>query len=178
MSVGQRKLTYREYACYPDDVRRHEIIDGEHYVNPAPSTYHQDVSRLIQYQLMTQIELPGHGRVMNAPVDLEITPHDIVQPDLVVVMKDRRIVTPSKIKGVPNLIVEILSPSSDQNDRVLKFSLFERTGVDEYWIVDPEEHVIEQHVLESGRYQMTKHEQEITSQRVVSTATVDLAKVW
>jgi hypothetical protein len=61
------KLGYREYCCFPDDGRRHEIIDGDHYVNPAPSTYHQTVSRRLQHQLYTQIELTGRGVVYNAP---------------------------------------------------------------------------------------------------------------
>lgn len=171
-------MTYREYVCYPDDGNRHEIIDGDHYMNPAPSTYHQDVSRHIQFQLYVQIELTGRGKVLNAPVDLEMTRHDIVQPDLVVVMNDRRIITPTKIKGVPNLIVEILLPSSEKNDRVLKFSLYEKTGVDEYWIVDPVEHLVEQHVLVGGKYQQTIHADSITCRCIQPAASVDLTKVW
>ncbi len=178
MSIGQTKLTYREYACFPEDGRRHEIIDGVHYVNPAPSTYHQTVSRLIQFQLMTQIELTGAGKVFDAPVDLHLTPHDVVQPDIVIVMNDRNIITPTKIKGVPNLVIEILSPSSEKNDRELKFSLYEKSKVDEYWIVDPHDHEVDQHVLVDGKYQMTRHQTSITCQRIEPAAVVDLTKVW
>lgn len=178
MSIGQTKLTYREYACYPEDGRRHEIIDGVHYVNPAPSTYHQTVSRLIQFQLMSQIEMTGRGKVFDAPVDLHLTDHDVVQPDIVMVMNDRNIITPTKIKGVPNLVLEILSPSSEKNDRELKFSLYEKSKVDEYWIVDSDEQEIEQHVLVDGKYQMTRHHESITCQRIEPAAVVDLTKVW
>ncbi|MEM6364559.1 MAG: Uma2 family endonuclease [Planctomycetota bacterium] len=178
MSIDATKLTYSDYCLFPDDGQRHEVIEGEHYVNPAPSPYHQDVSRLIQYQLITQIELPGHGKVFNAPIDLQLTPSDIVQPDLVVVMNDRRIITPTKIKGVPNLVVEILSPSSDANDRGVKFSLYEKTGVDEYWIVNPVEHEVEQHVLISGKYKMTRHQRSIICRCIQPTTHVDLTKVW
>ncbi len=79
MSSGIRTLTYEDYVCYPDDGKRHEIIDGDHSMNAAPSTYHQFVSRRIQFQLYSQIELTDRGSVINAPVDVQLSPHDIVQ---------------------------------------------------------------------------------------------------
>ena len=107
------KLGYSEYCCFPDDGRRHEIIDGDHFTTPAPSTIHQTVSKRLQYQPYTQVELAGLGLVFNAPVDVQLTEHDIVQPDLVVVLKhgadgkDRtRRITPTKIDGVPDLVVD------------------------------------------------------------------------
>lgn len=103
---------YDAYAAIPHDGRRHEILEGEHEVNPAPSLYHQEISRRIQFQLYTQIELKEHGVVINAPIDVQLTDRDIVQPDLVIVTRQRRhIMTPIKIKGVPDLLIEILSPS-------------------------------------------------------------------
>src|SRR5262245_10741234 len=115
------KLGYAHYVCFPDDGRRHEIIDGAHFVNPAPSTYHQTVSKRLQFQLYSQIERAGLGEVFNVPIDVQLSEHDIVQPDLVVVLKAKKtIITPTKIKGVPDLIVEIISVSSADNDRTLK----------------------------------------------------------
>ena len=116
MSITEKNLKprwdYAAYAAIASDGKRHEIIDGEHFVNPAPNLYHQEVSRHIQFQLYTQIELAGLGKVINAPVDLQLSDHDIVQPDLVVVTHSRKhIMTPTKIRGVPDLVVEILSPS-------------------------------------------------------------------
>jgi len=74
----------------------------------------------------------------NAPVDVQLTDHDIVQPDLVVVLGDRtRMITHAKIDGAPDLVVEILSPSTSSNDTALKKHLYERMGVGEYWIADP-----------------------------------------
>jgi Uma2 family endonuclease len=172
------KLTYEQYVCFPDDGRRHEIIDGEHYMNPAPSTYHQTVSRRIQFQLYTQIELKTLGVVYNAPVDLHLSDHDVVQPDLVIVLDDSmQIITPSKIKGVPQLVVEITSPSSDKNDRTLKKKLYERTGVPEYWIVDPFDHVLEQWVLEDGSYVQRQHDDEVIL-TIIGDVSVRLAGVW
>jgi Uma2 family endonuclease len=172
------KLGYREYCCFPDDGRRHEIIDGDHYVNPAPSTYHQTVSRRLQHQLYTQIELTGRGVVYNAPVDVQLTDHDIVQPDLVVVLTSRmQMITPTKIKGVPDLIVEILSPSTASNDATLKKQLYERVGVAEYWIVDPDNHTVEQLVLADGRYERRPAADAIPLS-ILEGVAVRLADVW
>ena len=92
-------------------------------MNSAPSLYHQTVSRRIQFQLYTEIELAELGQVFDAPVDVQLSEHDIVQPDLVIVSKQRRhILTPTKIKGVPDLIVEILSPSDPDRRRKRKRS--------------------------------------------------------
>lgn len=177
-SHTRSKLGYEHYVCFPDDGKRHEIIDGDHYVNPAPSTYHQTVSRRLLFQLYTQIELKKLGVVYNAPVDLQLSDHDIVQPDLVVVLDDSmQIITPTKIKGVPQLIVEILSPSTDVNDRTLKKRLYEQSGTSEYWIVDPLDHVLEQWVLEDGVYVERTHDADVP-RTIVDDVRVNLADVW
>ncbi len=69
----RRKLTYQDYVCFPDDGKRHEVIDGDHFVNPAPGTYHQYVSRRLQFQLYTSIELADLGSVIYAPMDVQLT---------------------------------------------------------------------------------------------------------
>ncbi len=176
---AKSKLGYEHYICYPNDGRRHEIIDGDHYVNPAPTTNHQRFSRRIQFQLYDQIEETGRGEVFDAPCDVQLTDHDIVQPDLIVVMNERRlIITPAKIEGVPDLIVEVLSPTTKKLDRVLKKDLYERVGVPEYWIVDPNDHAVEQFVLREGKYVLEgTHSTRITV-ATIENVRVDLSKVW
>ena len=178
MSTSSTKWDYQSYVTIPDDGRRHEIIHGEHFVNPAPNLYHQTVSRRIQFQLYSIIELSDQGFVFDAPVDLQLSDHDIVQPDLVVVTKSRQhIMTPTKIKGVPDLIVEILSPSNRGHDTQRKRQLYQSHGVSEYWIVDPEEHQVQQLQLVDGVYQEQTHHESI---QMLSPphASVDLCKVW
>ncbi len=173
------KLTYADYARIPEDGKRHEIIDGAHYVNPAQGTYHQKVSRRIQFQRYEQIELPGRGEVYDAPTDLQLSEHDIVQPDLVVVLeRNSSIITPTKIEGIPDLVIEITSKSSVQMDRVLKRDLYRRSGSPEYWVVDPEEHVVEQYVLKEERYELIGRQTTSITARPPVEATVDLTKVW
>lgn len=172
------KLGYAHYVCIPDDGRRHEIINGDHFVNPAPSTYHQTVSKRLQFQLYSQIELQGLGVLFDAPVDVQLSDHDIVQPDLVVVLNVKKtIITPTKIKGIPDLIVEILSPSSQENDRVLKKDLYQRSGVPEYWIVDPFEHSLAQLVLRGPAYELQPPADEIRP-TITQGVLVRLLEVW
>lgn len=175
---SRTKLTYDDYCCYPNDGRRHEIIDGVHYVNPAPSTYHQHVSKRLQYQLYTKIELAGHGVMYDAPVDVHLTDHDVVQPDLVVILNAKKnIVTPAKVKGVPDLLVEILSPSSIDHDRLRKRNLYERCGIPEYWILDPFDHKLEQLVLRGGSYEL-EPESNTVRPTFIEGIVIPLSEVW
>ena len=170
------KLTYQDYRHFPDDGRRHEIIDGEHYVSPSPSTNHQNASRHIQFALYEQIERSGRGHVFNAPMDLELAPVDVVQPDLIVVLDEQRhIVLPSRIRGVPDLLVEILSPSTSERDQTLKRKLYESHGVPEYWIVDVDEQVVHRFILDKGRY---GEAEDFHDTITFAGATVDLTDVW
>lgn len=176
---NKTRYSWAEYVLFPMDGKRHEVVNGDHYMNPAPSPRHQTVSRRLQYQLMTQIEMTGRGFVFNAPTDVEIAPYDIVQPDLIIVMNERKsIIGSRKLKGVPDLIVEILSESNPDYDRVLKFAAYERAGLPEYWIVDPEEKTIHQFVCAGGKLvPRGVHNDEIMPV-VIADVRVSLPEVW
>ncbi len=171
-------LTYEHYVQFPDDGNRHEIIYGAHYMNPAPIPYHQALSRHIQFQLYSALELSGHGQVINAPIDVQFSERDVVQPDIVVVLENNPIITRTKIKGVPDLMVEILSRSTSKNDLGLKKHLYEDNGVPEYWIVDPDEKVIQKYTLVDGAFQ----EPQACAKEIVfaggPNVRVDLTRVW
>ena len=139
MSTKGVKFTYEDYLLFPDDGKRHELIDGEHYMTPAPSTRHQRISR----RLLTAIEefLKDHklGEVFDAPCDVVLSDVDVVQPDLLFISKGRSsIITEKNIQGTPDLIIEILSETTRKTDEVIKRKLYEKYRVREYWIVDPE----------------------------------------
>lgn len=133
------KLTYADYELFPDDGLRHEIIDGEHYVTASPITRHQRISLRLLYLLQSYLETHAIGEVFHAPFDVLLSEIDIVVPDLVYLSKDRaRFLTAKNLQGPPELVVEILSPSTRPRDERLKRDLYERVGVDEYWLVDPD----------------------------------------
>jgi len=173
------KLTYEDYVGFPEDGQRHEVIDGDHYVTPSPELYHQSLSGRIFVQLFRQIEEAGQGRVVSAPMDVLLTKVDIVQPDIVVLLKANEIYAAKNIQCAPDLIVEILSPSTSSRDRTLKKSLYERCGVPEYWIVDPENKVLEQRVLSSeGTYELQDEHREAFDCATIDGVHIDLRKVW
>ena len=172
------KLTYEHYALIPSDGKRHEIIEGDHYVNPATNLFHQTLSRRIQHQLYTQIELEDRGVVFNAPVDVQLHDFSIVQPDLVVVLADNsKILTKPKIDGVPDLMIEILSPSNPKHDREIKMKLYLKSGIREYWIVDPTSEEVEQYQLQNRSYDLIEHD-EIVSLTILDGVSVDISDLW
>ena len=146
-----RKYIYQDYLTWPDE-ERWEIIDGVAYdMSPAPETYHQKiVSRLSS---MFEIALEGKRCVsFPSPCDVVLSDDTVVQPDLLVVCDPGKITT-KNIQGTPDLVIEILSPSTFQKDQETKKDLYERHGVREYIIVDPEPQSVYRYVLsENGTY--------------------------
>jgi Uma2 family endonuclease len=148
------RYSYAEYAGLPPDGRRWELIDGELEVNPAPVTRHQTVSRRLQFELMRQLEETELALIFDAPTDVILSDHDVVQPDLAIVSYSRRqVITQRGIEGPPDIVVEILSTSTRVMDRRVKSVTYARFGVPEYWIVDPDLGLIELYRLaEDGTY--------------------------
>jgi len=146
----KRRLDYDDYAAIPSDRNRWEIIDGEVYVTPAPSPLHQRVSRRLQRILEDYFHPRGLGEVFNAPIDLILTTHDVVQPDLVVASAAQ--ISGRGIEGAPILAVEILSPSTVQHDRAVKARRYAALGVAHFWIVDPSAHRLECYRLAATAY--------------------------
>jgi Uma2 family endonuclease len=146
-------LTYDEYRLLPDDGKRYELMDGDLFVSPAPSTRHQTVSRRLQFALMQALEVPGIAQVFNAPCDVIFEPTSVVQPDLAIVSAARaHLITARAIEGVPEVLVEILSPGGSDRDEHLKKRLYERHGVPEYWLVEPEHGFISVWRIDGGSY--------------------------
>jgi len=148
-------MTYREFCEVPEDGKRHELIEGEHIVTPAPNPWHQTVSRRLQFTLMQQLELPGIAYVFNAPVDVILSDEDVFEPDLVVFRtSSRRMITKRGIEGRPDLVVEIFSPSTKSQDRYLKGTAYAHWKIPEYWLVDPDHGWVEVYRLEGNRYHL------------------------
>jgi Uma2 family endonuclease len=140
MVATLRPLTYDDLLEMPDDGNRREVLGGELLVNPAPRRDHQMISANLDWILQRFLRSSEAGRIFTHPVDLYLGRHDIVQPDLVVIRNARLgIYRPEGIiDAPPDIVVEILSPSTRGIDLVRKMALYARSGVPEYWIADPE----------------------------------------
>jgi Uma2 family endonuclease len=135
--TGRRKLTYQDYVEIPEDLQRHEILDGEHYVSPSPSMTHQRIAGRLHLKLATFVEAHELGDVFFAPFDVLLSPHDIAQPDLLFIARaNLDILTDLNVQGAPNLVIEILSDSTRRTDETVKLRRYGLLGVEEYWIFD------------------------------------------
>ena len=134
------KLTYDDFVLFPDDGRRHELIDGEHYVTPSPNVRHQRIAWNLSGMLWTYLQQHPVGTFFAAPLDIVLSDFDVVEPDLLFVSAARtsKVITPQNLRGAPDLVIEIGSPATRRRDETIKRRLYERFGVVEYWIVDPD----------------------------------------
>jgi len=138
------KLTYEDFLQFPDDGRRHELIDGEHYVTPSPNTRHQRISGRLYLLIGNWLQEHPVGQLFYAPFDVVFSNIDVVEPDLLYMSNERaaEVLTEEHVRGVPELVIEIASPGTRRRDETLKRRLYERSGVTEYWVVDPDVDVV------------------------------------
>lgn len=135
----RKKLTSAEFLLLPDDGKRHELIDGVHYVTPSPKVGHQELVGRLHLAIGNFLATRRHlGRVFLARLDVVMSNYDVVEPDLLFVAGDQQsIITEANVQGSPALVVEVLSPSTRRRDEGIKRRLFDQKGVREYWLVDP-----------------------------------------
>jgi Uma2 family endonuclease len=144
MASPQTRWTAAMVRALPDDGFRHEVIDGEHIVTPAPSWTHQRALRELVRRLLPYLEQHDVGELLFAPADIEFDEHNMVEPDLFVFPRSNASM-PRAWEDVSELllVVEVLSPSTARTDHVRKRRLYERHRVPEYWIVDVDRRVVE-----------------------------------
>jgi Uma2 family endonuclease len=149
-----KRWTYEDYYKLDDD-QRYEIISGELLMAPAPDTWHQDWSRKL-FRLIDQVVAKNAlGEVFYAPIDIVLDEENTVQPDIVfIAAPNLHIIQRRAIFGVPDLLVELVSPASVRRDRYEKKELYARFGVKEHWIGDPANKSLEILTLKEGRYQL------------------------
>ncbi len=156
VTSGQGVWTYEDYLSLPDDGKRYEIIEGRLYMSNAPSFEHQSVVLEIATAFQNLARARQLGQVIVAPfeVHLSVTSRP-VQPDILFVKATRWPKGPVKFfEGAPDLIVEVLSPSTMRLDRYIKFEVYEKIGVPEYWIVDPVAKTVEVYTRKDREYEL------------------------
>jgi Uma2 family endonuclease len=174
-------LTYEDLVNLPEDGKRYEILDGDLVVTASPITRHQRVSRNLEVAVHLHVRENGIGEVFDAPIDVLLDRHTIVVPDLVFVSTARSaIIQRHGIVGRPDLLVEILSPSTAERDRDTKAKLYARFGVDHYWIVDAENEVLQVHVRDDTSYRapVIYRGREVVHPAPFPGFALDLGTVW
>ena len=147
------RFTYQDYLRFPEDGKRYEIIEGELLMTPAPLTNHQHISVTLTFLLKTFLVENPIGELFHAPFDVVLSDFDVVQPDHIVVLNEQNhIVTDTSVRGAPDFVIEILSPSNRRLDLKRKRSLYEKFGVKEYWIIDPELKTIQKLLSRDGKF--------------------------
>ena len=179
--AGEIILTYEDYLRLPDDGKRYEILEGVLHVVPSPTTRHQRISRELEFMIYEYVNRHGLGEVFDAPLDIVFSRTSIIQPDLIYVSRERQaVITEKHIAGAPDLVVEILSPSSSASDRVTKAQVYARYGVPYYWVVDPDKRAVEEFRLERGIYMLIRswEDEEVFAPEIFPGLNVDLRKIW
>ena len=136
------KLTYEDYRKTPED-ERYELLDGELLMTAAPNIAHQRVSSRLERRLAAFVEEKGLGEIFRAPTDVVLSDTDVVQPDILFVSKGQAdIITADDVQGAPDLVVEVLSPSTARRDWRDKLDLYSKHGVREFWLADPQTEIV------------------------------------
>ena len=176
-----KRNTYADYSAWDGD-ERWELINGVPYaMSPGPSEGHQSVLLKLARQLGDYLD-GKPCKVFVAPFDVRLNANTyddtVVQPDILVVCDDSKLDGKSCV-GAPDLVIEILSPSTALKDKNLKFKKYLEAGVREYWIADPDSKTISAHILDNGRYYVTSYAEADTAPvQVLEGCEIDLAKVF
>jgi Uma2 family endonuclease len=145
------KLTYEDYCRAPDD-KRYELLNGELMMVPAPNTKHQEILGRLHVELHRFVQEHELGKVYVAPLDVVLSDTDVVQPDVLFISRARADrITDANIQGAPDLVIEILSPSTADKDLGKKHELYGSRGVLEYWIIDPVAETVTVHRQRDGK---------------------------
>jgi len=181
MTTQAKPVTYDDYLSLPDDGKKYEIIDGELIMSPSPGTDHQKISIRLAHILFSHVSSKKLGEVFEAPIDIVLSMTDVVQPDIVFISSERTdIITKKNIIAAPDLVMEIISESTETLDRVTKKNLYERYGVREYWIVNPETRVVEQYILKEKSFESKGKfsDDQVVDVQVIPDLSIDLKTIF
>ena len=146
------KFTHADLLVMPDDGKRREIVDGELFVTPSPLSKHQLIVSIIASAFFLYLDDHPIGRLFMAPLDVIFGEYDVLEPDLLFILNEHRGIIQDWVRGAPDLVIEVLSPTTARQDRGPKLKAYARFGVPEYWIVDPDNRAVEVYRLAQAGY--------------------------
>src|SRR5438094_7241370 len=155
MVIGTR-FTHADLLVMPDDGKRREIVDGEWFVTPSPLSKHQLIVSRIAAALFLYLNAHPIGKLFTAPLDVIFGDYDVLEPDLLFVLNEHRGIIQDWVRGAPDLVIEVLSPSTARQDRGPKLKAYARFGVPECWIVDPDQQAVEVYRLTRQVYELAQ----------------------
>lgn len=173
-------FTKLDYDLLPEGAP-YQLIGGKLIMTPAPVPNHQKISRNLEFIILTWLKQNDFGEVYDSPIDVELNETTIVQPDLLIIKKERLdIIKEKRIVGAPDVVIEILSFENAYYDLRKKFKIYENAGIPEYWIVDPEIKSIEIYGNESRKYKKIKEVEKegFIESEVLNGLSVDLNEVF
>lgn len=176
----KERYTYEDYLNIADD-KRYELIEGGLIMVPAPVTYHQKISRELEFELLKFVKENNLGEVFDAPCDVVLSNENVVQPDILFISKERlNIIGEKNIQGPPDLVIEIVSEDSAYRDMIQKKKLYAQSGVSEFWLVIPKEKEIEIYTLEKECYQLFKRygEKDTLKSHLLKELRIELKRIF
>lgn len=181
MVTAFQPLTYEDLASLPEgDGNRYELLGGEMFVTASPSKRHVWIAANLSRLMGNFTAQHSLGMVFPGPADIRLTPYDVVEPDVFFLRADRLHVFNDKlVNGAPDLIVEVMSPSTRARDLTSKLQLYARTGVPEYWTVDPDALSVTVYGLDArGGYEVIVGDGVVVPSRVLPDLQLSLAEVF
>ncbi len=173
------KWTYDDFVFLPAELRC-EIIEQSLFMAPSPTPDHQNASANLSFIIQSVVKKTRAGVVFLAPMDVVLDKSNVIQPDLLFIANENKGIIKNAIKGVPDCIIEIISTGYVKYDRVKKYSLYEKFGVKEYWIVDPANELVEIFILENDKYKLHSYAEvkgKVKS-KVIKGLDVDVKKIF
>lgn len=155
MTEAKTRFTYQDYLMLPETLNRVELIDGELVREPSPGASHQQIVGNVYTRLRRFVQRRRLGVVFLGPLDVVLGlegEEEVIQPDLLFVARERMAIVRKLIRGAPDLVIEVLSPSTIRRDREVKRRLYARYGIREFWVVDPESRTLEVLSLSEGEF--------------------------
>ncbi len=176
----RKRYTYEDYSRLPEGAP-YQLIGGELVIRPSPVSYHQIILRKIGFELVRFVDERGLGEILYAPIDVYLSQTETYQPDIIFISKERLdIIGEKRIEGAPDLVIEILSEATAYYDLRHKKHVYERTGVREYWIVDPIERSIDVYENTGGRFNLFSEaiEKGMVRSRILDGFEIEIEKVF
>lgn len=180
LAAGRERYTYEDYCRLPEG-SPYQLIGGELVMTPSPTPYHQMVSMKLELKMASFVLEKDLGIVLYAPLDVYLDETETYQPDIIFISKERlSIIEEKRINGAPDLVAEILSPSTGYYDLRSKYKVYEKKGVREYWIVDPQHKSVQVFCRQEGKFVLDQEaeQQGTVKSRVIAGFEVQVESIF